>query len=475
MRGDGSPAVYDARAETRAYFETHNRPHWFANNARKFAQRRADELRLIDPRPTDVVLEIGTARGDATRVIAPLVRRVISVDIAPAALEVAREALDREGIGNVELVLDDAATLARVASASVDKAFAYDLIEHIPDAVLVAMLQQAARVVRPGGTLSIYTPCGSHYVERLRGLKLLPAFPEHIAVRTTAATLALVAAVPAWRVDMLWHSPSCYPVFGLFDRVFHRLPGIGPLFRHKTCLRLRRLEMADKAEKTPATSSSASASWTPDTPTVPPLLVRLRRNPHLLRRGVYGLVNCWLHRLKFLVTGKRVSIGPMSRVYGTFRVIGSGRVKIGRNALIIGDYVRSVTFVVEPPEAMIEAADDVGFNGTVIHCVKSVRIGSLCNFAAAYITDSQSHALTSDRRTNLDASVDQGDVVFEDNVWLAMNTVVSYGVTIGRNSVVGALSMVTHSVPPDSVVFGIPARVVKEIPPATEPSCARGE
>jgi ubiquinone/menaquinone biosynthesis C-methylase UbiE len=236
-----SPA-YDARAETRAYFETHNRPHWFANNTRKFAQRTRDELSLLDPQPRDTVLEIGTARGDATTIIAPRVRRLVGVDIAPAALEVARERLNAAGIANVDLVADDASHLSRIAARSVDKAFAYDLIEHIADDALVAMLEATARVVRVGGTLSLYTPCGSHYVEVLRRWHVLPSFREHIAVRTTAHTLRLIDAVHDWTVDALWHSPSCYPLFGWIDRALYRVPGAGALFRHKICLRLRRVE-----------------------------------------------------------------------------------------------------------------------------------------------------------------------------------------------------------------------------------------
>jgi acetyltransferase-like isoleucine patch superfamily enzyme len=201
---------------------------------------------------------------------------------------------------------------------------------------------------------------------------------------------------------------------------------------------------------------------------VPSLRERLKKNPHLFWRGVHGLLNCWWHRFKFLITFKKVTIGSMSRVYGVFRVHGSGRVKIGDDALIIGDYIRPVTFVVESPDALIEAGDHVGFNGTVIHCARSVRVGSLCNFAASYITDSQNHALSADRRINLDAPVLQADVVFEENVWMAVNTIVSYGVRVGRNSVIGAFSMVTKSVPPNSRVFGIPARVVGEVP-ATDP------
>lgn len=239
MAASSSPA-YDPRAEGRAYFETHNRPHWFVNNRRKFEQRTRDELRLLDPQARDTVLEIGTARGDATTMIAPRVRRVVGVDIAPAALEVARERLTAAGIANVDLVVDDAAYLSRVATRSADKAFAYDLIEHIDDETFVSMLEATARVVRVGGTLSLYTPCGNHYVEVLRRWHLLPAFPEHIAVRTTAQTLRLVSRVGEWEIDALWHSPSCYPIFRWIDHALYRVPGIGTPFRHKICLRLRR-------------------------------------------------------------------------------------------------------------------------------------------------------------------------------------------------------------------------------------------
>lgn len=37
------------------------------------------------------------------------------------------------------------------------------------------------------------------------------------------------------------------------------------------------------------------------------------------------------------------------------------------------------------------------------------------------------------------------------------------GVKVGRNSLVGAMSLVTKDVPPETVVFGIPARVIKSI------------
>ncbi len=53
--------------------------------------------------------------------------------------------------------------------------------------------------------------------------------------------------------------------------------------------------------------------------------------------------------------------------------------------------------------------------------------------------------------------------VIEDNVLIGANAVILEGVRIGENSVVGAGAVVTRNVPPNTVVTGSPARVVKEI------------
>ena len=52
-------------------------------------------------------------------------------------------------------------------------------------------------------------------------------------------------------------------------------------------------------------------------------------------------------------------------------------------------------------------------------------------------------------------------VIIEDECWIAANTVILAGVTIGKHSVVAAGAVVTKSVPPYSVVVGNPAKVIK--------------
>ncbi len=49
------------------------------------------------------------------------------------------------------------------------------------------------------------------------------------------------------------------------------------------------------------------------------------------------------------------------------------------------------------------------------------------------------------------------------NVWIGSGAIVLPGVTIGDNSIVGAGSVVTKNVEPNSVVAGNPAKFIKSI------------
>lgn len=54
-------------------------------------------------------------------------------------------------------------------------------------------------------------------------------------------------------------------------------------------------------------------------------------------------------------------------------------------------------------------------------------------------------------------------ITIGDNVWIGGAAVLLPGVTIGRNAVLGAGSVVTHDVAENTVVAGNPARVIREI------------
>ena len=54
-------------------------------------------------------------------------------------------------------------------------------------------------------------------------------------------------------------------------------------------------------------------------------------------------------------------------------------------------------------------------------------------------------------------------ITIKDNAWICANVTVLAGVTIGENSVIGAGSVVTKDIPPNSFAVGIPCKIVKTI------------
>lgn len=107
--------------------------------------------------------------------------------------------------------------------------------------------------------------------------------------------------------------------------------------------------------------------------------------------------------------------------------------------------------------AVIEIGSDCGFSGTVIGCGMKIIIGEnvMCG-ANTLITDTDWHK--DDPRTGQDMPV-----IIEKGVWLGVNVTVLKGVTIGENTLVGAGSLVTRSLPPNVIAAGSPAKVISKI------------
>lgn len=105
--------------------------------------------------------------------------------------------------------------------------------------------------------------------------------------------------------------------------------------------------------------------------------------------------------------------------------------------------------------AIIEIGEKSGFSGTVIGAFKYIQIGNNVKCGAnTLITDSDWHI--DDYRSG-----EPKPVIIEDNVWLGEGVKVLKGVTIGRNSIIGAGSVVTKNIPADVIAAGNPCKVIK--------------
>jgi acetyltransferase-like isoleucine patch superfamily enzyme len=143
-------------------------------------------------------------------------------------------------------------------------------------------------------------------------------------------------------------------------------------------------------------------------------------------------------------------------------------IQIGKNCSFRSDFTSNliginrkciITTLKRKSELII--GDFSGFSGTVIAAAGSIRIGSnvLCG-ANTTITDFDWHGIEPELRNSSPAPE---PVVIEDNVWLGLNSIVLKGVRIGKNSVIGANSVVTKDIPPNVIAAGNPCRVIREL------------
>ena len=76
----------------------------------------------------------------------------------------------------------------------------------------------------------------------------------------------------------------------------------------------------------------------------------------------------------------------------------------------------------------------------------SVQVGSHCSIYSVSTIDNKS-----------------GKVVLKQNCKIGSHSTIMPGVTIGKNSIVGAHSLVKNNIPDNMIAFGVPARVIKKI------------
>ncbi|OJU28533.1 MAG: maltose acetyltransferase [Sphingobacteriales bacterium 41-5] len=124
-------------------------------------------------------------------------------------------------------------------------------------------------------------------------------------------------------------------------------------------------------------------------------------------------------------------------------------------------------FWIEPPfycdyGTNIHAGDNVYFNyDCTILDVCEVRIGNDCMFGPAVQIYAPLHPMNAKERATL---IEYGKpVTIGNNVWVGGNATILPGVNIGDRCVIGAGSVVTKDIPPDSFAAGNPAKVIRTI------------
>lgn len=72
---------------------------------------------------------------------------------------------------------------------------------------------------------------------------------------------------------------------------------------------------------------------------------------------------------------------------------------------------------------------------------------------------SEGHSIEPTERHSLNVA----PILIKKNAWIGANATILQGVTIGENAIVAAGSVVSKDVPDNTIVGGIPAKIIKEI------------
>lgn len=148
-----------------------------------------------------------------------------------------------------------------------------------------------------------------------------------------------------------------------------------------------------------------------------------------------------------MISRKQIILGKHVDLYGYLSVGKKGKI-------IIGDYTCTS-------------------RGSMIQAISKIEIGKFgliapdvfifdSNYHSIYANDRMIHALGAEKGI-YPGNVTTKPIKIGNHVWIGRRAMILKGVTIGDRAIIAASSVVTHDVPPDTIVAGNPAKIVKSI------------
>jgi acetyltransferase-like isoleucine patch superfamily enzyme len=190
----------------------------------------------------------------------------------------------------------------------------------------------------------------------------------------------------------------------------------------------------------------------------PLVLLRFMRRHRMLNAKYARLIVRLLRRRYLTPYGRRIKLDGLAFI-GPKVVLQIGknaRVELGRWSWIgHGSKIRCHEGVVS-----IGAKTVLGQECT-ISAYQHVSIGRECVIADRVMLIDFDHGMVEVDRPIRLQGIYKRDVRVGNNVWIGYGASILRGVTVGDNAVIGTNAVVTKDVPPNAIVGGVPARIIR--------------
>jgi len=199
----------------------------------------------------------------------------------------------------------------------------------------------------------------------------------------------------------------------------------------------------------------------------------------LIYKGIRKLINSFKNKFDYIICkvifwGNNVNSSSFNTNGIPFISVAiGGNCSIGRNLTMnngirgnpIGCY-NPCTFFVDKGANLI-IGSNLGISQAAIICHLSIKIGDNVKIGGgASIYDTDFHAIDPELRINPKTDFinkQKLQVVIEDNVFIGAYSTILKGVFIGKNSIIGANSVVTKNIPANQIWAGNPAKYIRNV------------
>ncbi len=176
-----------------------------------------------------------------------------------------------------------------------------------------------------------------------------------------------------------------------------------------------------------------------------------------LRERVDALTLRTLRKLWWSLQGMKIGNGTS---FSVLHVTWPHQVRIGNRCRIEHDVYFHFDGICKSGPRILIGDDCFIGAGCEFNISERIELGNHCLIAAGSRFIDHNHEFGLGERIGGQPS-SAAPISIGEDVWVGANAIVLAGVKIGNGGVVGAGSVVTHSVPPNAIVAGVPARTIR--------------